>query len=222
MTGLLFIGGEFPAAEYIISYLNNQKPDLIVAADSGALAALDCGMLPSLLVGDMDSISPDIYSLLKKQGVEMITFIKDKDFSDTQLALSLMRERGVSHLIMAGGGGGRLDHLTALLRGMEEPSSANIWITKSDVIVKIDREMQFSIQPDADISFFPVGHQSNKFESNGLTWELNGLSLNHLQFSLSNRCSSGEFSIKPPEEGVLLLITSLSSLLQIKGVNDST
>ncbi|MBR5452536.1 MAG: thiamine diphosphokinase [Clostridia bacterium] len=77
-----------------------------IAADSGYDLAVRCGVLPQLLVGDMDSIEareiPD--------SVETVKVKAEKDETDTMLAVDLALSMGAEKIFIFGGLGGRADH----------------------------------------------------------------------------------------------------------------
>ncbi|MBR6557617.1 MAG: thiamine diphosphokinase [Clostridia bacterium] len=79
---------------------------LIIAADSGYDLADGCGVIPSLLVGDMDSIE----SKYIPDTVEIIKVKAEKDETDTMLAVDLALSRGAEEIYIFGGLGGRVDH----------------------------------------------------------------------------------------------------------------
>lgn len=176
---------------------HNIIPPLVIAADSGAMLALDCGFLPDAVVGDMDSIPEATLNELDNRNVELITHPRDKDFSDSELGLRILRERGAQIVLMAGGGGGRLDHLAALLRGLEHEDAPDVWLTARDIIYRVDGPIHFTVIPGSELSCFPLGRGELPVETEGLKWELGGLNLDNSRFSLSNRCESGQFLIAP-------------------------
>jgi thiamine pyrophosphokinase len=73
------------------------------------------GLTPDLLVGDMDSLAPEVLSGLQGMGVDTQVYPKEKDFTDMQLALMAARERGASRITVLGGIGDRLDHTMSSL-----------------------------------------------------------------------------------------------------------
>lgn len=87
----------------------------IVAADSGAEALYKLSIKPDLLIGDFDSISPDLLDFMRKEEIECIHFPPKKDASDSELALSILKERGYNEIYFFGALGGRLDHTVANL-----------------------------------------------------------------------------------------------------------
>ena len=79
---------------------------VVIAADSGYDHALALGLEVDLLVGDMDSIESSVPT-----SVGVITFSKNKDETDLELALHTATQLSPTSLTVIGGFGGRLDHL---------------------------------------------------------------------------------------------------------------
>jgi thiamine pyrophosphokinase len=90
--------------------------EMVIAADSGAEWLDSLGVLPDLLVGDMDSIDPALFERLAERRVEVETHPSEKDASDVELAVSRAVNRGAGEVLILGAlGGGRLDHELANL-----------------------------------------------------------------------------------------------------------
>lgn len=88
--------------------------ELVVAADGGAARAESLAILPDLLVGDLDSLSPERVKALRGRGVEVRVAPVEKDESDSELALLATLERGATDVTILGAfGGPRLDHALA-------------------------------------------------------------------------------------------------------------
>jgi len=90
--------------------------EMVMAADSGAGWLDSRGVLPDLVIGDMDSIDPTLLERLATQGVEVERHPAEKDASDVELALSRAVAGGADEVVILGGlGGERLDHELANL-----------------------------------------------------------------------------------------------------------
>jgi len=83
---------------------------LIIAADGGLDHARAADLKPSMVVGDMDSISRAGLDWARDHDVEVRAHPRDKDDTDTALALNAARRSGGRHLLVLGGDGDRLDH----------------------------------------------------------------------------------------------------------------
>lgn len=90
--------------------------DLLIAADAGAHAVKAAGLLPHLLVGDLDSIDDDIRRAFTEAGVETLILPVMKDETDSEVALRVAVERGAKAVTVYGAlGGPRLDHLLGMV-----------------------------------------------------------------------------------------------------------
>jgi thiamine pyrophosphokinase len=102
-----------------------QAPDLVIAADGGALKAMSLGLRLDLVVGDGDSLAPETIAELRRDGVEVIIHPVDKDESDTELALREALARGTTSVVICGAfGGARLEHSVANLLLLTLPELA--------------------------------------------------------------------------------------------------
>lgn len=90
--------------------------DLVIAADSGYDNAKLLGEKPTVLLGDMDSISNDRIP----EDIEVLKVPAQKDFTDTQLAVDTAIKRGAREIVIIGGLDGRLDHTLSNLAILED------------------------------------------------------------------------------------------------------
>jgi thiamine pyrophosphokinase len=87
---------------------------LVVAADGGAALAGPLGVSIDRWVGDADSIEPAALDQLRDAGVAIAMAPRDKDASDTELAILDALEAGATDVTVIGAlGGSRLDHALA-------------------------------------------------------------------------------------------------------------
>jgi thiamine pyrophosphokinase len=172
------------------------------AADSGLIAAEEAGITPSLVVGDMDSLDGSRLSAYPPQSV--MRYPRDKDYTDTELALREVIKKGCDEVWIIGGGGGRVDHLFGIHSLFERAVFPRRWITDSADIFCIDadadadsahNEVSRRLALNACVSVFPIGSGPWKAESKGLKWPLAGLPWDRGFFGLSNVAVDGDFSI---------------------------
>ena len=211
MLGIVFTGGESPPPQVIRNLLKD-KSAVIAAADSGLLAAEKAGVKPDYIVGDMDSLSAEKLDAYPSECV--MRYAKDKDRTDTELAFSFLREKGCDCIWIAGGGGGRIDHLFAICRLFEREIFPRRWLTQDADIRCIDADTDvnmFSEKPgkNASVSVFPVGGGPWEAKSEGLKWPLEGLAWDRgSSFGVSNVAPNGDFFIAA-EKGRFLIILPL-------------
>ena len=208
MTGLAIVGGEAPEAE-VCRYLA-KKANMVAAADSGLITAENAGIVPDWIIGDMDSLD-DPRRLQKYPAETVKCFSHDKDFTDTELALGLLREKGCDEVWIAGGGGGRLDHLLALFFLFERKKFPARWVTLFDDIYCLGEsgELKMILPEKTTVSVLPLGPGGGEAESCGLKWNLNGLIWEKGSFGISNRTEDRDFSIRV-KKGRFMVIVPLS------------
>ena len=108
MYAVIFLGGaSFLLPDDVRAPL--AAADLVIAADRGWDNAAANGITPTLLVGDMDSISG------VPAGVETFRVPSVKDDADGQLAVDIALERGADRITLAGQFSGRADHTISAL-----------------------------------------------------------------------------------------------------------
>lgn len=208
MKALIVTGGQVPSFR-ILRRLSTEA-DLIIAADSGFDSAVKAGLDPDLVVGDFDSLENRAALAALPPG-KILSFPKDKDDTDTEIALSAAASRGADYIMIAGGGGGRLDHLLAMARLFDRGcSSAREWHTRRESVYYIRRGevARFRVRPDSIVSVFPAGGAKpcRGMKSSGLKWPLEGLDWREGYFGISNRAIQGDAEVLAGSSDLLIVL----------------
>lgn len=98
------------------------QADVVVAVDGGYQHLQQLGRSPELLVGDLDSITPELADGLPTSGIEVVRYPARKDANDLELALQLVRERGATEITLLGLQGARWDQSLANLLLLSDPT----------------------------------------------------------------------------------------------------
>jgi thiamine pyrophosphokinase len=202
--GLLVIGGAAPGPRELL--LCARGMDVVVAADSGYDHCRAAGLLPDLVVGDMDSLSdPSLLDGLPAASV--MRFPRDKDETDTEIGMRLLFEKGCRELTIAGGGGGRIDHLLGVAALFERENPPLRWLTDHEDIRLVREEATLDGCTGATISVFPLALGAADMHSEGLYWPLDGLAFPRGAAGISNRAVADRVRITVGR-GRLLVIKS--------------
>ena len=120
-----------------------------------------------------------------------------KDYSDTELALALLWEKGCNEAWIAGGGGGRIDHLLGIRDLFERERFPRRWITAAEDIYCIDGDGSLTVNPEQGglVSVFLLGGGPWKAESKGLKWPLDNVRWERGVYGLSNVAIAPEIEI---------------------------
>lgn len=204
-SALLVTGGLAP--EY--SVLSSRMADFsfVCAADSGLDTLRAWGVRPDLVLGDFDSLH-DPAVLAEYEGV--VRHPTDKDDTDTELGLKELRARGYGRVTMAGGGGGRLDHLFALRALFELPWGPDAWYAPGELVLRIRGPLELDLKDGGLISAFPTARGASGMRSEGLRWPLGGLRWGPGEFGISNRALGGKALITPGD-GELIVVAPYES-----------
>jgi len=182
----------------------------LVCADGGGDAALKAGLIPDLLLGDMDSITPEGRDRLRRSGVRLIEHAPEKDKTDMELALDhalgLLPER----ITVTGAlGGARLDHTLGNLFLLALPAlrALDARIVDGDTEARATWTRADIIGHAGDIiSLLPFTDQVEGVRTEGLRYPLHGEPLirGHTR-GVSNEML-GETAVVEVTSGCLLIV----------------
>ena len=151
MRAVIISGGAMTDYAYLRQVV--RPDDMVIAADSGYRHAERLGLRPCVLVGDFDSLDE------LPQGIETYRVPREKNHTDTELALEWAREHGAREFLFLGATGTRMDHtLTNILllvrllecgeRGEVIDEHNHVWIT--------DSETEIIGEPGGFLSLIPL------------------------------------------------------------------
>jgi len=149
--------------------------DLIICADGGANIAMSLGWYPDVLVGDMDSVAPNILAELESSGCAVMRHSPRKDETDLELALKEAVERGATEVVVLGATGGRVDHTIAnvMLLSMPVLVGKRVTILDGDTEVVLIRDVgHVRGCPGDTVSLIPICGDARGVTTEGLEWQL--------------------------------------------------
>lgn len=166
--GITLVGGGPVGAGEIEAAL--ELAPALVAADSGAVAALAVGHVPLAVIGDLDSLPP---AARRRLPPDRLHRIEEQDSTDFDKALRHLR---APLLLGVGFLGGRLDHQLAagssLISGIGPPC---ILIGAHEVVLAAPPRLAVETQPGDIVSLFPL--RPVRGRSEGLHWAIDGIKL---------------------------------------------
>jgi thiamine pyrophosphokinase len=181
---VIFANGELPdmgAARELL-----QADDYLIAADGGANHLLKMGILPEVVIGDLDSLDEDTLFDLTSEDVEIKQYSEDKDETDIELALGYAVELRPSAILIVGALGGRLDQTLANLSILTDPTLPGIDIRMDDGLEEVffcrasaGKGGQAEVQGRSGdtISLIPWHGRVEGVQTEGLQWSLYGETL---------------------------------------------
>jgi thiamine pyrophosphokinase len=109
--------------------------------------------------------------------------------------------------VIAGGGGGRLDHLLGLVSLFERDKFPTLWYTSRELIQVVEGTLVVTDCLGQTVSFFPLGGTVSGMSSKGLKWPLDELEWNRGDMGVSNVFSEGRCTISVSHGRLLMVRT---------------
>ena len=145
------ISGGMIEPDFAFPYLQKQQFDIILAADRGLEFCYHYQIIPTYILGDFDSLSPEILNYYKENHVAPIReFNPMKDNTDTDIAFQQAIVLGSSEITILGATGGRLDHFLSIVQNLKTAWEKKIpaYIVDSRNLITIPVETSFEIRKE--------------------------------------------------------------------------
>ena len=187
---VLVANGQRPNHPKIMQILNDAEE--IICVDNGYEIVQKLNIVPSVLIGDLDSVNLDSVN----QNVKVVKK-ENQNLSDLEKAFHYCIEKNVTKIYLIGSTGLRDDHNLANLMLITD------FIEKLDITVLSDEyeinaikgKMKFSCKKGTQISLISID-ANNQVTTNGLKYNLNNEALRSSSQGLSNLVTEDNFSIE--------------------------
>ncbi|MFU8890986.1 MAG: thiamine diphosphokinase [Anaerosomatales bacterium] len=209
-SALVVCAAPSPTCEAFYRDLISGHAGAIIAADGGATLCLAVGRVPDVLVGDFDSVAPDVLARVRAAGVPVIASSADKDVSDLDLALQAVKDLGSPGATVTAAWSARLDHTLAAIGSVFAQRSLAIDLTDPGMAgCLLDSDGRSSVTllgAGATFSLFTL-ETGAVLSCRGARYELDHASLDPLSaHGLSNRLLE-EPAVVTAERGRALVIS---------------
>lgn len=144
---------------------------LVLAADGGANHLARIGVRPEAVIGDFDSLSPDVRAWV---GEERLVARPDQERTDLEKTLTYaFDERGVERITVLAGTGGRLDHALGNLGLLARFGRCGEIEMRDECgrIVPVEGHSVLAARPGQVVSLLPLG-RCERVTTAGLRWPL--------------------------------------------------
>ena len=203
---VIFANGLLPDLEKARLIL--RPDDFLLGADGGTHHILALGRRPDLVIGDLDSLDPQVHARLESQGVKIIRFPRDKDATDLELAVQHALSLQPPSVLIVAALGERLDQTIGNLALVSDAA-----LSKFDIRMDDGVERAFFVRDQAElqgrlgdvVSLIPWGDAVTGVHTEGLKWALRGETLlPHKTRGLSNEMEGERAGVRI-DSGVLLV-----------------
>ena len=167
--------------------------DMVICADAGCIHAYRMGVTPQLIVGDLDSVDPAVEQYFRQLKVPFKIFPKEKDKTDTELAVDIALEQKADEILLMGVLGSRMDHTLAnisLLKTIALGGARGRIVNEYNEIYITREKLTVSGKKGEYLSLMPIDQRVMVRELTGLKFPLHDRELNYG----SSLCISNEFT----------------------------
>ena len=177
------------------------KDTYFVAVDGGLNVFFELGILPDMLLGDMDSCSIKAYRWYCSHQKKQLFLSCDKDYLDMEAAINLIHHQKIIDVELYGVLGGRIDQtfscLPFLLRGAALDLSITIKSEKCQMgVFKGPSENIIKTNPGDGWSFLAITKVVEGITLKGFKYKMeNGTVFNTQTTALSNLAITSEVSV---------------------------
>ena len=214
MKRCVIITGGTLDLDFAGNFLKNHSFEKVIAVDAGLKQAEALGVTPDLIVGDFDTVDPEVLARFRAMEHMMWDVHQpEKDETDTELAVTTAVRAGCRELVILGALGGRFDHALGnvhlLYYGAKLGAEASILDSRNRITVLTEgRTFRREELWGKYVSFLP------------LTMEVKGITLRGFKYPLTKKeisigpclCISNELAAEEAsitfDQGVLICVES--------------
>ncbi len=202
---LIVCNGTPPSSQLLHAHWN--RVALRVAADGGANALFQQGLLPDVVVGDLDSLHPAPRERLQP---EQLIHLQDQDTNDADKAIAYCCQQGMEQIHLLGAEGQRADQFLANLEVMLKYSK------RARVLLWTERERceflhefwEETLPVGTTVSLLPIFGGAAGIHTQGLAYALSNASLlpGRPPTGVSNQTTAPEVSVRLTSGQLLLTV----------------
>jgi thiamine pyrophosphokinase len=208
---VIFVNGHIPDLELVRPL--TRSGDTLIAADGGTRHALALGLTPSVVIGDLDSLTADDRRKLDAAGTEIRRYPRDKNETDFELTLQYAVEAGYHDILLVAALGDRLDQTLGNLALLSDPSLVGLHIRVDDGMEQVffvSTQARLEGRPGDLVSLIPWGIEVTGVTTDGLRWPLQGDMLYPFKTRGISNELLGEMASISLESGLMLIVHSRS------------
>lgn len=176
MKKCIILANGFPPNRKTVRFLQNKGYTTLLCADGGANSAKTLNLIPEYIIGDLDSIKPDVYKYFSDKS--NIIKINRQNDTDVEKCLKFAVKKKFDEVILLGATGDRLDHSFCNLGIILK------YFSKIKIMIIHQRSLLSAFKgnvilnsiPEEIISIYGIDSKT-RIKSSGLKYPLNNVTL---------------------------------------------
>lgn len=187
---VILANGTFPT--HPVPLVRLHDADMIICCDGAAEKLVANGLEPGIIIGDLDSVSPE----LKERYGNILVHDTDQDTNDLTKAVNWCVSVGIREVTILGATGIREDHTLGNISLLADYSTRidAVILTDTGSFRVYDRSVTIDSHPGQQVSLFSID-PSLKATSSGLKYPLDNLTLHSWWRGTLNEAIANTFSL---------------------------
>lgn len=212
----LLLGGEITDHRFLKQAWDTCVPQALICADGGACHAWQAQLTPTLIVGDLDSLPPDLGRYYRAQGIPYASYPSAKDETDGILAMKYALQIHPTEIRVFGACGGRIDHtlanLSLLLLGVEAGVPV-VFTTETYELFLVTRQATVEGQVGDIVSLLALFDDAQGVCLDGFTYPLTeGVIKRNFPLGMSNVLVAPKAQIRVRDGSLIVVHFSLAAV----------
>lgn len=198
---VVLANGAFPTGDAPLNFLRQAKR--LVCCDGATNKAVSHDFTPDVVVGDLDSISPQYKAEFK----DLLVHVEDQECNDLSKAFRHCINQGWKNIVIVGATGEREDHTignVSLLADFALEADSVQMVTDSGVFYAATKSGTFHTVKGQQISIFSLDPRQ-EITSAGLKYPLRQMRLPRWNMATLNEALDDVFSLEFSSESPLIL-----------------
>jgi len=197
---IIFANGDLNQPTRLRGHL--RPDDRIFCADGGTVHAVALSLTPEIIIGDLDSLPPELAAEMENRGVKIQRHPRHKDQTDLELALDLAAAHQPDEIMLVTALGGRLDQMLGNILLLTRPAYAPIRLTLVDgpqraTLLRGGERLTITGQVGDTLSLIPLTSTVNGVTLTGVGWPLQQATLSlGSTLSISNQLTGPKADVE--------------------------
>jgi thiamine pyrophosphokinase len=206
---VIFANGDLTQPDLVRACV--RPTDRIFCADGGTRHVLALGLTPHVIIGDLDSLPPDLATEMEAAGVVIHRHPARKDQTDLELALALAITECPDEILFLTALGGRLDQMLANILLLTRPEYAPARLSLTDgtqwaTLLRPHQSIIIAGRPGDTLSLIPLTPTVSRVTLTGVQWPLNRVTLSlGSTWTISNTLAASQAEVQIGEGMVLVV-----------------
>lgn len=213
MKKCIILANGKPPQKSLISFFQKKQFTKLICADGGANSALKMNLIPDVIIGDLDSVSPEVIRVYKS--VSKIIRLKRQNDTDVEKCLKYAINNRYDEVLLTGATGNRLDHTFCNLGIVLKffPHIKISLVAENSFLRAYTGNVELQTFPGETISIYCISPKT-KISSQGLKYELRNISLPFGVRESTSNISRKELTKLKISNGVAFVIRDIRLLIK--------